>query len=153
MVARVKQDLKELYTYIKIGSHNKYWRKILGNNYLPSEHKTALYKALLKVKICDNTIDMLKDVQMTHNVFHAICLSCLYTVEEKEDILDRYKDKVDWYAVYDKSDVTIDFKIKYYKEIKSSYTIRYRGSSESAKEIFKELERDYKINQLLNEDT
>lgn len=58
MIARVKYDLRELYKYINIGSHNKYWRKVLGSNnrYLPREHKDALFSALKQYKICDDTI-------------------------------------------------------------------------------------------------
>lgn len=153
MIARVKYDLRELYKYINIGSHNKYWRKVLGSNnrYLPREHKDALFGALKQYKICDDTINELKDVKMDFNVFFVISTSSLYTKLEKEEILEKYREYVDWYIVYDKSNVSMDFKINHYEEIVDCFIKKHRGTKLLAKDKFKDIEREYKIRQLLEE--
>lgn len=148
----IKLDLIALYKHIKIGKYNKFWRKVLNNtsDRMLVEHKLELFNAIKEVKICDDTIDILKDVKMVDNIFSNIYSNPLFTKSEIYTILDKYRTYVDWYHLFYKFDLEFDIKVKYIEEIRHVFISKYRGSSEQADKFFGDIERERKLKQILD---
>lgn len=151
MIARVKSDLRELFKYIDHKNYNKFWRKVFDdtNRWRYQEQHIGLCEGLTKIKICDDTINILKDIKMNDNIFNYIYKSKLYTKDEIDVILEKYKGYIAWYVLYLNTDLDFDTKVKYYPEIRISYLTTHRGKESGADREFKDIEREFKIKKLL----
>jgi len=150
--ARIKKDLINLFKEMYFTNHNKYWRKMRrSSRYLPYGHYSELQKALRIVAIGYDTIDYLLEIRVNTSTFLTAIYDCPnYNSTEKKEILEKYKDDIDWYAIYQKG-LDFDLQVKYYKEIRTAYISKHRYSEAMADETFKDIEREHKIQFLLQE--
>ncbi len=153
MIARVKKDLIDLFEHIDHGNHNKYWRKMLSKNgrYLPPGHKEMLYNAAEKVKLCNETINMIKNISSYNNdsILTSILQCPDYTDVERGNLYEKYKDDIDWYVLWKFDKLDFDVQVQYYPELQRSYSKNRDSYNEPLEEKFKDIEREYKINSLL----
>lgn len=152
LITKTKSELRELFKYTSHTNYNKFWRKAFnGTGYNYKDYYTELHKGLTEVKICQDTINQFKKIKSSDNVFIFICQNSKYTKEEISSILQDNVGDIDWYGIYHRCDLDFDFKVKYYQEIRNSYLTKYRGTNDSAEIEFKELEREFKIKELLED--
>lgn len=153
MIARVKRDLRTLFNYTDHTNFNKFWRKALGgsNTWSYRDYYNQIFHGLTEVKICQDTINELKKIKTSDNIFIYIYKCKDYTKDEMNSILENNVDDVDWYGIYHKCDMDFEHKVKYYKGLRATYIKKYIGTEENADVEFKEVEREHKIRLLLKE--
>jgi hypothetical protein len=157
MIARVNKDLRDLFEYVDHTKYNKFWRKFFTNHtYGYGNHKHSICRGLKEVKVCYDTIEKLSDVQhgyyknVNNDIFTAILSNKKYTLEEQEYICSTYSSKINWGDVFVYGNLHFDLKVKYYKKILAEY--KKNPKSEELTTHLKEIEREYKIRELLEDE-